>query len=64
MERWSLTAEGFGRFVAGVPGPMTIGQVTLADGRRFAGFLCEPAALEGAREMTGFGGWRAYLAAG
>ena len=63
VERWSLSPAEFGRFVAGVPGPMTIGQVTLADGRRFAGFLCEPAALEGAREITGFGGWRAYLAA-
>ncbi len=62
VERWSLTPEGFGRFVAGVPGPMVIGQVRLADGRQAPGFLCEPAALDGAREITGFGGWRAYLA--
>lgn len=63
VERWSMTPAGFGRFVAGVPGPMTIGKVTLADGRRFPGFLCEPAALEGARDITGYGGWRDYLAA-
>ena len=28
-----------------------------------AGFLCEPAALDGARDITRFGGWRAFVAA-
>ncbi|MFB7756476.1 hypothetical protein ACFC18_43910 [Streptomyces sp. NPDC056121] len=27
------------------------------------GFLCEPQAVEGAREITSYGSWRAYLAA-
>jgi allophanate hydrolase len=26
------------------------------------GFLCEPWALEGAEDVSRFGGWRAYLA--
>jgi allophanate hydrolase len=41
---------------------MTIGQVELADGSSRAGFSCMPHALDGAAEITGFGGWRAYLA--
>ncbi|WP_420542720.1 allophanate hydrolase-related protein [Sphaerotilus sulfidivorans] len=27
-----------------------------------AGFICEPATLEGATDITGLGGWRAWLA--
>jgi allophanate hydrolase len=61
LEVWSLSAEGFGRFVANVPAPLTIGSVELADGSRVPGFLCEPFALATAREITALGGWRAYL---
>ena len=32
LEVWRLSAEGFGRFVANVPSPLTIGTVELADG--------------------------------
>ena len=60
VEVWSLTPEGFGRFVAGVPSPLCIGTLQLADGRSVHGFLCEPAALAGAREITELGGWVAY----
>ena len=35
----------------------------LADGSLVPGFLCEPEALDGAREITTFGGWRAALSA-
>ena len=63
IEVWELDAASFGDFVAQVPAPMCIGQVTLADGRDVSGFLCEPIAVEGAVEITQFGGWRAYRAA-
>lgn len=63
-EVWRLPAAGFGTFVAALPRPMAIGLVDLEDGRQVSGFLCEPAGLEGSREITGFGGWTAYLAAG
>ena len=46
-----------------VPAPLTIGRVVLADGTDVAGFLCEPIALDGAPDITRFGGWRAYRAA-
>jgi len=61
LEVWALPLAGFGAFVAGVPAPMGIGMVELADGAWVKGFLCEAFALEGARDITEFGGWRAYL---
>lgn len=60
-EVWELPAEGLGALVAALPRPMTIGRVELADGASTAGFLCEPAALDGAVDITSYGGWRAYL---
>lgn len=62
VEVWSLSQTAFGSFVAAVPAPMTIGTATLNDGTTVKSFLCEPWATEGAREITQFGGWRAYLA--
>jgi allophanate hydrolase len=35
----------------------------LEDGRSVKGFICEPQGLEGGRDITEFGGWRAFLAA-
>ncbi|MBB5754853.1 hypothetical protein GGQ63_003945 [Prosthecomicrobium pneumaticum] len=63
LEVWSLDPAGFGRFVAGIPKPLGIGKLTLDDGSEVSGFICEPAGLNGAREITEFGGWRAYVAA-
>ncbi|HEV2554892.1 MAG TPA: allophanate hydrolase [Bosea sp. (in: a-proteobacteria)] len=63
LEVWSLPAEGFGRFVAGIPSPLGIGTLALADGTSVKGFLCETIATEGARDVTEFGGWRAFVVA-
>jgi allophanate hydrolase len=63
VEVWALTAEAFGRFVAAVPPPLSIGTVRLADGTTAKGFLVEATAIEGARDITSFGGWRAFVAA-
>lgn len=63
LEVWSLPPEGFGRFVAGIPSPLGIGTLALADGTSVKGFLCETVATEGARDVTEFGGWRAFVAA-
>ncbi|MBO0512353.1 allophanate hydrolase-related protein, partial [Streptomyces beijiangensis] len=59
-ELWRLPPEGLGALVASLPRPMTIGSVELADGTAVPGFLCEPGALEGAVDITAYGGWRAY----
>jgi allophanate hydrolase len=60
-EVWALSPEAFGRFVAGIPAPLGIGTLRLADGTTPKGFLVEPAALDGALDITAFGGWRAFL---
>jgi allophanate hydrolase len=62
-ELWRLPAAGFGAFVAGVPTPMVIGKVMLADGSTVSGFLVEPIGVAGAPDISQFGGWRNYLAA-
>lgn len=61
-EVWRLPAAGFGGFVAALPQPMGIARTHLDDGSSVAGFLCETIALDGAADITEFGGWRAYLA--
>jgi len=61
VEVWELTPEAFGQFMKGVPAPMTIGTCILEDGCQVHGFGCEPLALEGATDITDFGGWRAFL---
>ena len=62
VEVWEMDDAAFGNFVSQLPAPMTIGTTLLADGSAVKGFTCEPFALEGAREITHFGGWRPYLA--
>jgi allophanate hydrolase len=62
LELWALSASAFGKFVAAIPPPMAIGTVRLADGRSVKGFMVEPIAVEGARDISSFGGWRAFMA--
>lgn len=61
VEIWRVPMDQFGSFVAGIPAPLGIGQVKLADGRWVSGFICEPIGLEGAEEISHFGGWRGFL---
>lgn len=61
-EIWEMTPEAFGRFVAAIPAPLGIGAVELSDGRTVCGFLCEACAVEGAPDISAFGGWRAFIA--
>ena len=62
VEVWELPERHFGSFLAGIPAPLGIGTVELADGTVEKGFISEGYAAEGARDITGLGGWRAYLA--
>jgi allophanate hydrolase len=62
LEIWALPAAGFGEFVAAIPPPLSIGTVRLADGRGVKGFIVEPTAINGARDISAFGGWRAFMA--
>lgn len=62
VELWDIPQARFGEFVAEIPAPLGIGNLQLADGRWVKGFICEPYALDGARDITSFGGWRAFIA--
>lgn len=63
LEIWQLPVTAYGSFVAMIPAPLGIGTIVLEDGERVQGFLCEQEGLQGAVDITSFGGWRAYLAA-
>lgn len=56
-ELWSLPADGLGRFLDSLPRPMTLGKIRMDGGELTTGFLVEPEALEGALDITSFGGW-------
>jgi len=62
LEVWSLSASAFGQFVAAIPPPLSVGTIRLMDGRGVKGFIVEPAAITDARDISEFGGWRAYMA--
>jgi len=62
VELWALPPSEFGAFVARIPAPLGIGKVTLADGESYSGFLCESHAVDGAKDITHFGGWRNFIA--
>jgi allophanate hydrolase len=62
LELWALSPSAFGKFVSAIPPPLSIGTIRLADGRGVKGFIVEPAALDGARDISAFGGWRKYMA--
>jgi len=61
VELWALSEAAFGRFVAAVPPPLSIGTLELDGGRPAKGFLVEAEAVEGARDISSFGGWRAFV---
>jgi len=62
VEVWAIPTNKFGAFVAEIPAPLGIGTVELEDGTSVKGFICEPAAIASATDITHFAGWRAYLA--
>jgi allophanate hydrolase len=60
-EIWALDAKAFGTFVADIPGPLSIGTLSFTDGTSAKGFLVEAEAVKGAKDVTPFRGWRAYV---
>ena len=63
IEVWALSAAAFGKFVAAIPPPLSIGTVRLNDGRGVKGFIVEATDIAGARDISSFGGWRAFMKA-
>ncbi|HUN92232.1 MAG TPA: allophanate hydrolase [Burkholderiaceae bacterium] len=60
VEVWDMPTRHYGSFVAGVPGPLSIGTLALADGSQVQGFVCEAWATTGAVDISDYGGWRRY----
>ena len=63
-EVWALPLASLGAFVAGIPSPLGIGTIQMADGSSAMGFLCESEGVKGARDISSYGGWRAYVGSG
>lgn len=64
VEVWEVPAAGLAGILLNEPPGLSIGKVNLDDGSTVLGVIGEPALVEGQREITEFGGWRAYTAAG
>lgn len=62
IERWSVPMANVGAFIRQVPSPLVIGQLECADGAWVHGFLAEPYGLEGATDISAWGGWLAWRA--
>jgi allophanate hydrolase len=63
LEIWALPTEAVGGFMSGIPAPLSIGKVELANGTHVSGFICEGYAASGAVDISEYGGWRGYLGA-
>ena len=62
LEVWRIPSGRIGALLAAIPAPLGLGTLRLADGTAPTGFLVEAEGVRGARDITGFGGWRAFLA--
>ena len=63
VEIWEMPAAELASFLDGIGAPLGLGKLRLVDGSLENGFICEHAGVAHARDISEFGGWRAYLAA-
>jgi allophanate hydrolase len=61
VEVWEMATAAFGSFVSQIPAPLGIGTLALEDGEQVKGFVCEPYAVAGKKDITATGGWRNYM---
>ena len=62
VEVWALTAEAFGRFVAAMSAAAVDRDCAPRRRQQRQGFPGRGEAVNGARDISSFGGWRAYMA--
>ena len=62
VEVWAVPPEGLAKILVQEPPGLCIGKVKLADGEEVLGVIGEPLLVEGQREISSYGGWRAYIA--
>eukprot|EP01088_Endostelium_zonatum_P016310 TRINITY_DN4362_c0_g1_i1.p1 TRINITY_DN4362_c0_g1~~TRINITY_DN4362_c0_g1_i1.p1 ORF type:complete len:655 (+),score=172.06 TRINITY_DN4362_c0_g1_i1:76-2040(+) len=63
VEVWGLPSDKMGRFIENVRSPLGIGNLELVDGTTVKGFVVEEYAAKQAKDITQYGGWRAYKTA-
>jgi hypothetical protein len=63
VEVWDVPPVGLADILIKEPAGLCIGKVEFDEGSETLGVLGEMALCDGQREITGYGGWRAYLAA-
>jgi len=60
VEVWSVPAAGLGDLLLKEPAGLSIGKVVLGDETEVLGVLGESVRCEGQKDISEFGGWRAY----
>ena len=61
VEVWEMPVDAYGSFVAAIAWPLGIGSIEMSDGSMLQGFVCDSSAVANARDISEFGGWRAFL---
>ncbi len=62
VEVWAVPPAGLASILLKEPAGLSIGKVQLANGDEILGVLAEPILCVGQREISEYGGWRAYCA--
>jgi hypothetical protein len=62
VEIWAVPPEGLGSILSKEPAGLSIGKVRMTSGEEVLGVLAEPILCAAQREITEYGGWRAYIA--
>ena len=61
LEVYEIPSTEVGSFLNLIPAPLGLGNIELEDGTWVKGFICEPYAIEGARDISHLGGWRPFM---
>ena len=61
LEVWDVPLDGLAQVLLSEPPGLAIGKVLLKDQTVVLGVLGEPFLCKGKREITAYGGWRAYV---
>ena len=61
VEVWDVPMAGLVSILVKEPPGLCIGKIRLKDGEELLGVLGEPTLCENRKEITAFGGWKAYL---
>ncbi len=61
VEVYQMPLDRVGEFLNLIPTPLGLGSIKLESGKVVKGFICEPIGIQGAKDISEFGGWRGYL---